>query len=224
MANNRPKAWIAWSSGKDSAWSLHVARQKKEVDIVGMLTTVTGDYDRVSMHAVRTALLDAQAEAVGLPLYRVTIPAKCTNEIYESKMAEAMDAAKAAGVTHMVFGDLFLEEIRNYRVANLAKVGMSANFPLWRSDTRALAREMISAGLKAYLTCIDPRKMPRDLAGHAFDDDLLGRLPSGVDPCGENGEFHTFVYGGPMFRKEIPVKIGDTVEREGFVFTDVLPA
>jgi uncharacterized protein (TIGR00290 family) len=224
MANARPRAWIAWSSGKDSAWSLHVARQKREVEVVGMLTTVTAAYDRVSMHAVRNVLVDMQAKEAGLPLYRAPIPAKCTNEDYEAVMKRAMDEAKAAGITTIVFGDLFLEEIRNYRIAQLAKAGMTANFPLWLEDTTALARTMMSGGLKAYLTCIDPRKMPRELAGHPFDEDLLAKLPSGVDPCGENGEFHSFAYAGPMFKRPIAVTVGETVEREGFVFTDVLPA
>ena len=220
----KPKAWIAWSSGKDSAWALHVAREAGEVDIVGMLSTVTRDYERVSMHAVRQTLLRRQAQEAQLPLHEVLIPAECSNEDYETAMKEAMDKAKAEGVTRVVFGDLFLEDIRRYRQEQLAKVDMTPVFPLWARDTTALAREMIAGGLKAYLTCIDPRKMPRELAGHAFDEALLAKLPEGVDPCGENGEFHSFAWDAPVFERPIDVRVGETVERDGFVFTDVLPA
>lgn len=218
----QPKAWMAWSSGKDSAWALHVARQLGEVDVVGLLTTVTDAYSRVSMHGVREELLIAQAEATDLPLYRVRIPAPCPNEVYESEMRIALESAARDGVTHVVFGDLFLEDIRAYREAQLARIGMTGVFPLWKRDTTALAREMIDGGLKAHLVCIDPRRMPRHLAGRAFDEALLQELPADVDPCGENGEFHTFACNGPMFAQPVAVEVGETVEREGFVFADLV--
>ena len=220
----RPKAWICWSSGKDSAWALHVARAQGEVDVVGLLTTLTEPYQRVSMHGARMALVRAQAREAGLPLHEVPIPAPCPNEVYEARMAEAMQRAKAVGVTHIVFGDLFLQDVRQYREANLAKVGMTPVFPLWGRTTWLLAREMLAGGLRANLVCIDPRQMPRELAGRAFDWALLADLPASVDPCGEKGEFHTFAWDGPMFARPIPVSTGETVEREGFVFTDLMPA
>lgn len=220
----KPKAWMAWSSGKDSAWALHTARQLGEVEIIGIMTTVTSVYDRISMHGVRRCLLQAQAEALGLPLYSVEIPAPCSNQEYETRMREAMQVAQAQGVSHIVFGDLFLEDLKEYRENNLAQVGMQGYFPLWKRDTRTLAQEMIQDGLKAHLTCLDPGKMPLFLAGHAFDAILIAALPESVDPCGENGEFHSFVWDGPMFKHPVPVQVGETVERDGFVFTDLLPA
>jgi len=220
----QPKAWMAWSSGKDSAWALHVARQRDDVEIVGLLTTVTDAYSRVSMHGVREDLLIAQAEATNLPLHRVRIPAPCPNEVYEFEMRIALESAARDGVTHVVFGDLFLEDLRAYREAQLARIGMVGVFPLWRRDTTALAREMIDGGLKAHLVCVDPRRMPRHLAGRAFDDALLADLPPDVDPCGENGEFHTFAWDGPMFAQAVTVAVGETVEREGFVFADLVSA
>lgn len=220
----KPRAWIAWSGGKDAAWALHVARRAANLDVVGMLCTLTEPYDRVSMHGVRRELVEAQARAAGLALHEVLIPAPCPNEAYEAAMAEALRTADAQGVTHVIFGDLFLEDVRAYREEKLAAVGMAAVFPLWGSQSGRLAREMVSAGLEACVTCLDPRKVPRDLAGCPYDDAFLSALPEGVDPCGENGEFHTFVSAGPMFAQPIPIRVGRTVEREGFVFTDVLPA
>ena len=221
---NPPKAYVSWSSGKDSAFSLWRARQVGLAEVVGVLTTVNETYKRVAMHAVRDELLDRQIEALGLPAIKVPIPAQCTNEIYEARMAETCARIKAEGVEHIVFGDLFLEDIRDYRIEKLALVEMTAIFPLWLIDTTKLAHEMIDSGLVAYLTCVDPRKLDRSFAGRRFDESFLRDLPPGVDPCGENGEFHTVVTAGPMFSAPIPVKIGETVEREGFVFTDVLPA
>lgn len=218
----RPKAWVAWSSGKDAAWALHVARQAGELDIIGLLTTITAPYDRVSMHGVRRELVEAQARAAGLPLHKVLIPAPCSNEAYEAAMAQAMAAAKSLGVSCMVFGDLFLEDVRRYREEKLAPTGIRPVFPLWGIDTRALAREMIAAGLRAHVTCLDPRKLPRALAGRPFDQAFLDALPDGVDPCAERGEFHTFACAGPVFAQPVPVRVGETVEREGFVFTDLL--
>jgi len=217
----RPRAWVCWSSGKDSAWALHVARQENELDVVGLLTTVTEPYDRVAMHAVRQEILDAQAEAAGLPLCRVPIPAPCSNEAYEEAMSRAIARARDEGVTHMIFGDLFLEDIRQYRQDQLEGTGMTPLFPLWQRPTNALAREMIAAGVVAHVSCLDPKRMPRELAGRVLDEDFLARLPEGVDPCAENGEFHTCVTAGPMFSRPVPVRVGETVERDGFVFTDL---
>ena len=221
---SQPKALVAWSSGKDSAWALHALRRQGEVEIVGLLTTVTAGFGRVSMHGVREVLLDAQAGALRLPCRRVRIPWPCPNEIYEREMAQALEGAKAEGVTHIAFGDLFLQDVRAYREAKLAGTGISPLFPLWQRDTRALAREMIDGGLRATLTCVDPRKLDAAFAGRSFDRAFLSDLPAGVDPCGENGEFHTFAWSGPMFDNPIPVVAGAVVEREGFVFADLLPA
>lgn len=224
MANlGRPRAWLAWSSGKDSAWALHVTKQRGDVEVVALLTTVNRTHQRVAMHAVREALLDMQAAAAGLPLVKVPIPSPCPNEVYEQAMSEAMARARAEGVCHIVFGDLFLEDVRAYREKQLGGCGMNPVFPLWGLDTRRLAAEMLAGGLSAYLTCVDPRKLDRTFAGRRFDAALLAALPRGVDPCGENGEFHSFVNAGPMLREEIPVTPGEIVERDGFVFADVLP-
>lgn len=219
----KPKAWLSWSSGKDSAWSLQVMRQRGDVEIAALLTTVNLKYQRVAMHAVRESVLDAQATAVGLPLVKVSIPSPCPNEVYERAMADAMARARAVGVTHMAFGDLFLDDIRQYREENLVKCGMTPLFPLWLKDTRELAHEMIGSGLRAYLTCVDPRKLDAKFAGRAFDEELLADLPAQVDPCGENGEFHTCVVAGPMLASPIDLSVGEIVERDGFVFADLIP-
>jgi len=217
----KPRAWLCWSSGKDSAWALHTVRQQDELEIVGLLTTITAPYQRVAMHGIREELLVAQAEALGLPLYRVPIPAPCPNEVYQQAMRQAIVAAKQQGVTQMIFGDLFLEEIRQYREKQLEGTGITPCFPLWKLPTTTLAMTMIEAGVVAYVTCLDPKRVPRRLAGHVFDRQLLTQLGPDVDPCAENGEFHTCVTAGPMFRHPIPVTVGVTVEREGFVFTDL---
>jgi uncharacterized protein (TIGR00290 family) len=222
--SKKPKAWLAWSSGKDSAWTLHLARQQDDFEITALLTTVNSTYERVAMHAVRESLLELQAEAAGLPLVKVPIPSPCSNEIYEQAMGEAMARARREGVWHVIFGDLFLEDIRSYREKHLSACGMTPVFPVWRSDTRALAEEMLSGGLEAYLTCIDPRRLDARFAGRRFDAALLAELPPGVDPCGENGEFHTFACAGPMFRHRIAMTAGEVVQRDGFVFADFLPA
>ncbi len=219
-----PRAFMSWSSGKDSAFALHEARRSGEVEIVGLLTTVNEEYERVAMHGVREKLLDMQAEALGLPLVKVSLPNPCTNQIYEERMAEACEEILRQGIRHMVFGDLYLEDIRQYREDRLKPVGIEAVFPLWQRNTTALARDMIDSGLVAHLACIDPRKVPADFAGRRFDAELLADLPEGVDPCGENGEFHTIVTAGPMFEAPIAVTKGETVERDGFLFTDILPA
>lgn len=214
---------LSWSSGKDSAWTLHVLRQQQAFEVVGLLTTVNQRFERVAMHAVRRELLRAQADAAGLPLLEVPIPWPCSNEQYEAAMAQALDEVKTRGVTAMAFGDLFLEDIRAYRVQKLAGTGVRPLFPLWGLPTAELARTMIEGGLQARLTCVDPRQAPRELAGRAFDTELLRELPASVDPCGERGEFHTFAHAGPMFRRALSIEPGEVVERDGFVFADLLP-
>lgn len=215
------KAMLSWSSGKDSAWTLQVLREQQELEVVGLLTTINQQFDRVAMHAVRTELLRAQADAVGLPLLEVPIPWPCSNEQYEAAMTAALEQVKAQGVTVMAFGDLFLADIRAYREQKLAGTGIRPVFPLWGRPTDELAQAMIAGGLEARLTCVDPRVMPRELVGRAFDAALLRDLPAGVDPCGERGEFHSFVHAGPMFRRALPVEAGEVVERDGFVFADL---
>jgi len=222
LLTSRPRAWMSWSSGKDSALALHEARSRGDVEIVALLTTVNETHARVAMHAVRESLLEAQAAAVGLPLVKVSIPSPCSNEVYEERIGEAMARARAEGVSEVVFGDLFLEDIRAYREKQLATVAMRARFPLWGRPTAALAREMIDVGLEAVLTCVDPRALPARFAGRRFDRALLDELPPTVDPCGEKGEFHTFACAGPMFAAPIAVETGEIVERDGFVFADVL--
>src|SRR5208282_5028417 len=219
----RPKAWLAWSSGKDSAWALHTIRQQEEFEVVALLTTINSTYQRVAMHAVRESLVEMQAAAANLPLVKVPIPSPCSNEVYEQAMSEAMARARAEGVWHIAFGDLFLEDIRAYREKHLAACGMTPVFPVWGKNTRRLAEEMLAGGLSAFLTCVDPRKLDRAFAGRRFDAHLLRELPPSVDPCGENGEFHTFANAGPVFEREIPVEVGEIVERDGFVFADLLP-
>ncbi|MCW8129325.1 MAG: ATP-binding protein [Planctomycetota bacterium] len=225
MPADRPKALLAWSSGKDSAWSLHVLRQRGEVEVVGLLTTINEHFDRVAMHAVRRELVESQARAAGLPLWPVPIPWPCPNEAYEARMAAAVAKAKAEGITRIAFGDLFLEDIRAYRVEKLKGTGIEPLFPVWgeRAGTPALAREMLAAGLRAVLTCVDPKQCDPRFAGRVFEPKLLDELPAGVDPCGENGEFHSFCFAGPMFSAPIAVKAGEVVTRDGFVFADVLP-
>ena len=220
--SNKLKALLAWSSGKDSAWTLHVLRAQNEVEVVGLLTTINQVFDRVAMHAVRTELLRAQAEAAELPLWPVPIPWPCSNAEYEAAMAAAMARARADGITHVAFGDLFLEDVRRYREERLAPTGVTPLFPLWGTPTDALARRMVEGGLRARLTCVDPKSLDARFAGREFDAALLAELPATVDPCGEGGEFHTFAYAGPMFRRPIPIRTGEIVTRDGFVFADLL--
>jgi diphthamide synthase (EF-2-diphthine--ammonia ligase) len=212
-----PKALIAWSSAKDSAWALHEVRRAGGLDIVGALTTVTEAFGRVSMHGVREELLRMQLGAAGLRAIVVHIPYPCPNEIYEQKMAAAMHGAKAAGVTHIIFGDLFLEDVRAYRERQLAGTGITPIFPIWGRPTRTLAHEMIDAGLEAHLSTVDLKKLPGSFAGRRFDGALLEALPVGTDPCGENGEFHSFVSAGPMLSGKVAIKLGDTVELCGSI-------
>lgn len=219
----RPKAFVSWSSGKDSAFALHEVRRLGTVEVVGLLTTVNAVHNRVAMHGTRESLLDRQIAAIGLPCLKIPLPSPCPNEVYEAQMAEACARITTQGARHVVFGDLFLEDIRAYREARLKEAGMAGVFPLWQRDTHALACEMIGIGLVAHLVCIDPRRIDRRFAGRRFDADLLAELPATADPCGENGEFHTAVSAGPMFSAPIPVESGEVVERDGFVFADVIP-
>jgi uncharacterized protein (TIGR00290 family) len=218
----RPKALIAWSSGKDCAWALHEARRSGDYEIVAALTTVTDTFARVSMHGVREELLQAQLAAARLPSIVVRIPFPCPNDVYEREMAAVLAQAKADGVTHVIFGDLFLQDVRAYREEKLAQAGMTAVFPLWQRPTNTLGREMIAGGVEAHLATIDLSKLPPSFAGRRYDDSLLADLPPHADPCGENGEFHSFVAAGPMFTRRIPVTIGETIERDGFAYTDLL--
>lgn len=218
----KPKALIAWSSGKDSAWALHETRRAGDYDIVGALTTVTETFGRVSMHGVREELLRAQHAAAGLAPVMVPIPYPCPNEVYEARMASALAEAKAGGVSHVIFGDLFLEDVRAYREQKMAGTGIAPLFPLWGRPTAALAQEMIDAGVEAWLAVVDLKQIPRAFAGRRLDQALLAELPAGADPCGEKGEFHTFVAAGPMLSRKIPVKVGETIERDDFAFADLL--
>jgi uncharacterized protein (TIGR00290 family) len=214
---------LSWSSGKDSAWALHLLRRNPDVECIGLFTTVNREFDRIAMHAVRSTLLNAQAASIGLPLDVIPIPYPCPNETYEAAMAAFVEVAKRRGVTHFAFGDLFLEDIRRYREAKLAGTGIEPLFPLWGLPTRALAEEMVAGGLRAFITCVDPKQAPHEWAGRLFDAAFIDAMPSGIDPCGERGEFHTFVCNGPMLGNPIEVVVGEIAEREGFVFADLLP-
>ena len=218
------KVVVSWSSGKDAALTLHRLRHDPSVEVVGLLTTITREYARVSMHGVREELLEQQAAAAGLPLEKVEIPAPCPNEVYDRLMAGAVRRLADRGVTHLAFGDLFLEDIRAYRESRLAATGLRPLFPLWGIPTRTLAEHMLMIGIEAWVVCLDPRKLSPSFAGRRFDAGFLADLPAEVDPCGENGEFHTFVSGGPMFRTPIRVHRGEVVERDGFLFADLVPA
>jgi uncharacterized protein (TIGR00290 family) len=212
---------FCWSGGKDSAMALHVLRQQGEMRVASLLTTVTEGYERVSMHGVRRTLLARQAAVIGLPLHEVRIPPACVNPVYEARMREALLSQKAAGVRWVAFGDVFLQDLREYRERNLAQVEMMAMFPIWKRDTRELARDFCELGFRAVAVCIDSKKLGREFAGRELDESFFRDLPNGVDPCGENGEFHTFVYDGPIFSNAIAVERGEVVERDGFYFCDL---
>jgi uncharacterized protein (TIGR00290 family) len=212
---------LSWSSGKDSAWTLHTLRQTPGIELIGLVTTVNETVDRVAMHGVRRTLLEAQARAARLELHTIPLPAPCPNDVYEARMAAFIDEARSANVEAIAFGDLFLEDIRAYREAQLAGTGLRPLFPLWQQDTQELARQMRAAGLRAKVTCLDPGRLPRAFAGRDFDEGFLLDLEDNIDPCGENGEFHTFAYAGPMFAGPIDVAVGEVVERDGFVFADL---
>lgn len=218
------RAWMSWSSGKDSMLALHEARRDPSLDVVGLLTTVNAAADRVAMHAVRRQLLSAQADRLGLPLHVVELPWPCSNTDYETRMAAAVRAAVQAGVRVMVFGDLFLADVRAYREEALAGTGITAVFPLWGRPTGTVARVICDLGIDAVLTCVDPAQAPAELAGRRYDEKLIAALPAAVDPCGERGEFHSFVRNGPGFASPIDLVIGEVVHRDGFVFCDLLPA
>jgi len=211
---------LSWSSGKDSAWTLHVLRQRPDIEVVALLTTLNAEFQRVAMHSTRHAILQAQAAAAGLPLWVVPLPWPCSNEIYEERMAEACAHAIRERIDAIAFGDLFLQDVRDYRIRQLAPTGLEPVFPLWQIPTDQLAREMIAGGLRARLTCIDPKQIPPAFAGREFDSSLLRDLPGSVDPCGERGEFHTCVYAGPMFSAPVLLEAGEIVGRDGFVFAD----
>jgi|ERR1700722_16363374 len=213
---------LSWSSGKDSAWGLHLLRQRGEFDVVGLLTTFNAEADRVAMHAVRRELVARQAAAAGLPLWAVPLPWPCSNERYESLMAQACAKAVAEGIEGIAFGDLFLEDVRTYREKQLKDTGLQPIFPVWGLPTRQLAQEMIASGTRAKLTCIDTEKLDRSFVGREFDEALLSALPEEVDPCGERGEFHSFVYAGPMLQGVLPISVGETVVRDQFVFADLI--
>lgn len=219
----KPKALIAWSSGKDSAWALHAARKAGEFEIVGAMTTVNETFNRVSMHGTRTELLMQQIDAAGLAAVLVRIPWPCTNAIYEAAMAAEIAKAKTRGITHMIFGDLFLQNVRTYREKQLQGTGITPVFPLWLAPTDELAHAMLDGGVEMYLTTVDLKKLPARFAGRRFDAALLSKLPAGIDPCGENGEFHTFVAAGPMLSRRVAVTRGETVERDGFAYADLVP-
>ena len=218
-----PKILLSWSGGKDSAWALAVLRERGEYEVVGLMTSINEKFRRVAVHGYREALLDEQAEVAGLPVWKVDLPFPCTNAEYEARMAVVFARAVSEGIVGIAFGDLFLEEIRAYRLKQLAGTGLEAIFPVWGIPTEELAETMVEGGLRAYLTCVDPRVLGREFAGRVFDAALLKELPAGIDRCGERGEFHTFACAGPMFSRSISVLTAEVVERDGFVYADLLP-
>ena len=216
------QALLSWSSGKDSAWALHLLRERAELNVVGLVTNFNTEADRVAMHAVRRSLVELQAERVGLPLWAVELPFPCTNAEYEARSRVMFERAVADEIEAIAFGDLFLEDVRAYRVRQLEGTGLEALFPLWGMPTDALGVVMIEAGVRAKITCLDPLQVSEEYAGAEYDLEFVSSLPAGVDRCGERGEFHTFVYEAPVFSHAIPIRRGETVRRDGFVFTDVL--
>lgn len=216
------KTLMSWSSGKDSAWALYKLQQEPEIDLVGLFCTVNSEFNRVAMHAVRVELLQQQANSIGLPLEIIEIPYPCSNIAYEEIMALFVEKTKKANIEHFAFGDLFLEDVRNYREEKLKSSGITPIFPIWDIPTERLSREMIDNGLRAVITCVDPKQMPEEFVGKEYNESFLNDIPEGVDPCGENGEFHSFVFDGPMFKEQIEIFVGDIVHRDNFVFADVL--
>ena len=220
----KPGVLLSWSSGKDSAWTLHVLRNNEDFAVVGLLTTFNESADRVAMHAVRKTLVESQAKSVDLPLITVWLPWPCSNADYESAMGAALkSASRELGAQSVAFGDLFLQDIKSYREKQMASWGLEPLFPIWNTPTDQLSRSMVESGLKAYLTCVDPHQCPKEFAGRLYSHELLDDLPDSVDPCGEHGEFHTFAFDGPMFGNGIDIVVGETVERDGFIFTDLFP-
>lgn len=220
-----PRTLLFWSSGKDSAWALQILREQMGIAVVGLVTSFNEEADRVAMHAVRRSLVEAQARAVGLPLWSIELPVPCSNADYEERTLTALGRAKEEGITHVAFGDLYLEDVREYRVAMLSKTDLEPLFPIWTSpdDTSQLAHDMLAAGLRSVITCVDPQQLAPEFAGREFSEGFLSEIPTTVDPCGERGEFHTFCYGGPMFDSDLEVQVGETVLRDRFWFTDVIP-
>jgi len=219
----KKRTLLSWSSGKDSAWALHILRQQSDIEVVGLFCTINQAFERVAMHAVRTELVQQQAESLGLPLHLIQIPYPCSNTEYSTIMQAFVDQAKRQAIECFAFGDLFLEDIRHYREVSLAETGITPIFPLWGISTNDLSKHMVASGLRAKITCVDSQYLPSEFSGKEYEEGFLEALPSHVDPCGENGEFHSFVYDGPMFEKAINFSIGETVLRDGFVFTDLLP-
>lgn len=217
------KTLLSWSSGKDSAWALHVLRQDPHIDVVGLFTTVNKQFDRVAMHGVRLELLQQQANSVGLPLHVIEIPYPCSNEEYAEAMTAFVNTAKQENIACFAFGDLFLEDVRKYREDRLSGTGITPIFPLWGIPTTELSRAMVASGLKAVITCMNPEQLPGNFAGREYNNSFLDEIPAGVDPCGEYGEFHSFAFDGPMFQHPVKAAVGETVQRDGFVFTDLLP-
>ncbi len=214
---------LSWSSGKDSAWTLYELQQSENIEIVGLLTTINSEFNRVAMHAVREELLDAQAKAVGLPLFKVPLPWPCSNSEYESAIKSAFEQIRIEHrVTHIAYGDLFLEDVRQYRIDLMKGTKLTPLFPIWGLPTKELSKSMVNSGLFAYLTCVNPKQLSEKFSGHKFNSDFLSAIDDDIDPCGENGEFHTYVYDGPMFKSKVPVQTGETVKRDGFVFTDLM--
>jgi uncharacterized protein (TIGR00290 family) len=219
----KKKTLVSWSSGKDSAWALHILRQQQEIEVVGLFCTFNKKFERGAMHAVRNELICQQAESIGLPLELIPIPDPCSDSEYKTIMTDFIEQVKSQGIERIAFGDLFLEDIRSYREESLAGTGIKPLFPLWGMPTNELSKEMVNSGLRAKITCIDPKHLPAKFAGHDYDNTFLEQISDSIDPCGENGEFHSFAYDGPMFKRKINICVGETVTREGFVFTDLLP-
>jgi len=219
----REKVLFCWSGGKDSAMALYEIQKGKRYEIISLLTTITEGYDRISMHGVRRTLLERQAQSLNLPLEKIFISKNCSNEEYESKMASVLTEFQKAGVSSVVFGDIYLEDIRKYREDNLSKIGMKGLFPLWKRDSSELARAFIDSGFKAIVTCVDSKVLDKSFVGRVIDEHFLGELPANVDPMGENGEFHSFVYDGPIFKERITFAIGEVIQRDSFYFCDLLP-
>jgi len=218
----KKRALLSWSSGKDSAWTLHRLLQQQDIEVVGLFTTINKEFDRIAMHAVRTELLQKQTESIGLPIRMIPIPNPCSNSQYEAIMKKFVEEVKQQDIKYFAFGDLFLKDIRKYREDSLTNTGITPLFPIWGKDTKTLSIEMINSGIRARITCVDPKQLSADFAGKEYNKLFLEQIPDRVDPCGENGEFHTFVFDGPMFNKEINISVGETVARDGFVFTDLL--
>jgi uncharacterized protein (TIGR00290 family) len=219
----KKKTLLSWSSGKDSAWALHILRQQPDIDVVGLFCTINQEVERVVMHAVRIELIYRQSQNVGLPIRLIPIPRPCSDSEYGTIMKNFVEQAKQQGIECFAFGDLFLKDVRMYREANLAASGITPIFPLWGMPTEKLSKEMVNSGLRAIITCVDPMHLSADFAGQEYGESFLERIPANVDPCGENGEFHSFAYDGPMFKKPVNITIGETVSRDGFIFTDLLP-